>query len=432
MLGLFMILPVFALYAEGLEGVTPLGIGLAISAYGLTQALLQIPFGLASDHIGRKPVIVFGMLLFALGSVVAGLADTIDGVIFGRALQGSGAVAAAVMALAADLTRDAVRTRVMATIGVSIGVSFMLALIAGPLLDRWIGVPGIFMLTALLALFGIAVVLLLVPSAPRSVHHDAEAVPGEFHEVLASRDLLRLDVGILILHMILTASFVVLPLELRDVAGLPGEQHWQIYLPVLLLSLALMVPFVILAERRGRMKPVFVGAIAMLMIAQLGLAVVAESWFTFGLVLVVMFAGFNVLEASLPSLVSKVAPAARKGTAMGVYTTSQFFGAFLGGIAGGAVAGWYGNSAVFVMNSALALLWLLVTVGMRMPGALQTRVVHVGRLAPEAQASLTARIGALPGVVEAVVVDEEGALYIKVDRARFDDRLLDEFSAAST
>jgi len=216
MLGLFMILPVFALYAERLDGVTPLTVGLAISAYGLTQALLQIPFGLVSDRIGRKPVIVFGLLLFAAGSVVAALADSINMVIVGRALQGSGAIAAVVLALAADLTRESVRTRMMASIGASIGVAFAFALILGPLLDRWIGVPGIFLLTAVLAVLGIAVVTLVVPTASVSVHRDAEPVRGQFRTVLRDPELLRLDGGILILHTILTATFVVFPLVLRD------------------------------------------------------------------------------------------------------------------------------------------------------------------------------------------------------------------------
>jgi predicted MFS family arabinose efflux permease len=216
MLGLFMILPVFALYAERLEGVTPIAVGLAISAYGLTQALLQIPFGLASDRFGRKPVIVFGLLLFALGSVIAALADDVATVIFGRALQGSGAIAAAVLALAADLTRESVRTRMMASIGASIGVAFALALVLGPLLDQWIGVPGIFMLTAGLALAGIAVVTFAVPTASRPAQRESGPLRGQFGEVLRNAELLRLDAGILVLHAILTATFVVYPLMLRD------------------------------------------------------------------------------------------------------------------------------------------------------------------------------------------------------------------------
>ncbi|HEY5789439.1 MAG TPA: MFS transporter [Gammaproteobacteria bacterium] len=431
MLGLFMILPVFALYAEHLDGVTPLTVGLAISAYGLTQALFQIPFGLASDYLGRKPVIVFGLLLFAAGSVVAGLAESIEGVIVGRALQGSGAIAAAVLALAADLTREEVRTRVMAFIGASIGMSFALALVLGPVLNRAVGVPGIFFLTAALALGGIAVVTLLVPRAPIIRHRDAEPVRGQFAAVLRDPELLRLDAGILVLHAILTATFVVLPLVLRDRAGLPAADHWLLYLPVLVLSLALMVPFVIVAERRRKLREVFLGAIGVLGCAQLGLYLAAGSLAGLVVALVVMFAAFNLLEASLPSLVSKIAPASRKGTAMGVYSTAQFFGAFLGGALGGAAHGAFGATGVFLFCAGLTVTWLLLALPMRPPRYLASRMLQVGPLSPRQAQDLSRRIGGIPGVVEAVVVAEEGVAYLKVDSGLLDEAALREFSPAS-
>ena len=261
MLGLFLILPVFALFAEHLPGATPFLTGLAVGIYGLTQALLQIPFGLLSDRIGRKPVIFGGLLLFALGSVIAALADDIWLVIVGRAIQGSGAIAAAVMAMAADLTREEHRTKAMATIGITIGASFMLAMLAGPVLGRLVGVSGIFWVTALLALLGIAVVALIVPTPMHSsVHRDAESVPAMFRRVLRNADLLRLDFGIFSLHLILTALFLAVPLILRDL-GLAPVHHSMLYLPVMLGSIAAMVPFIILAERRGLMKQVFLGAV---------------------------------------------------------------------------------------------------------------------------------------------------------------------------
>ncbi|MFU8837937.1 MAG: MFS transporter, partial [Thiohalomonadaceae bacterium] len=266
MLGLFMILPVFALYAEGMVGVTPLLIGLAIGIYGLTQALLQIPFGMLSDRIGRKPVIIGGLLIFALGSLVAAGADDITWIIIGRALQGAGAIAAAVMALAADLTREEHRTRVMAIIGVSIGLAFMLAMIAGPILNHWVGVPGIFAVTALLALLGILVVAFVVPhpSALR-FHRDTELEPTSLRTILRDGQLLRLDFGVLVLHLILTASFVVIPLSLRD-SGLAAALHWQVYLPVMSLSMLLAVPLIILAEKRRQLKRIFNLAIASLLL----------------------------------------------------------------------------------------------------------------------------------------------------------------------
>ena len=431
MLGLFMILPVFALYAERLEGVTPIAVGLAISAYGLTQALLQIPFGLASDRFGRKPVIVFGLLLFALGSVIAALADDVATVIFGRALQGSGAIAAAVLALAADLTRESVRTRMMASIGASIGVAFALALVLGPLLDQWIGVPGIFMLTAGLALAGIAVVTFAVPTASRPAQRESGPLRGQFAEVLGNAELLRLDAGILVLHAILTATFVVYPLMLRDAAGFDAARHWQVYLPVLLVSLAGMVPLVIYAERRRKHKPVFLAAIAVLAAGQFGLHLAGDSFAGLVAALVVMFIAFNLLEASLPALVSKTVHGERKGTAMGVYSSAQFFGAFLGGLGGGAVHGAFGPGAVFLFCAGLAVAWLAIAAPMRAPRQLASRMLIVGELAPAKADELAQRIAAVSGVVEAVVVAEEGVAYLRVEETRLDEAALREFSPTS-
>ena len=367
MLGLFLILPVFALYAEHLPSATPLLTGIAIGIYGLTQAVLQIPFGLISDRIGRKPVIVAGLLLFALGSVIAALADDIWMIIAGRAIQGSGAIAAAVMALLADLTRDSQRTKAMATVGVTIGFSFTLALIAGPLLNAWIGVPGLFWLTAVLALAAIAILLLVIPAPDHSsVHAEAEAVPGLFGKVLRDPQLLRLDLGIFCLHLVLTALFLAVPLELVE-AGLPLEQHAWVYLPVMLLGMGLMVPFIIKAEKGGKMKEVFLGAIGLLGLAQLGIYSMQGHLWGLGLALLAFFTAFNLLEATLPSLVSKLAPGRIRGTAMGIYSTSQFSGAFVGGLTGGWVHQHYGTAMVFVSSALVVLIWLLIAQGMKVP-----------------------------------------------------------------
>jgi MFS family permease len=429
MLGLFMILPVFALYAEKLEGTTAALTGLAIGIYGMTQALLQIPFGLVSDKIGRKPVIVFGLLLFAGGSVVAANADTITMVIVGRALQGSGAIAAAIMALTADLVREEHRVKAMAMIGMSIGAAFALAMVLGPVLNTWIGVPGIFWLTAALALAGIAVVVMIVPTPTVSrVHRDAEAVPGQFSSVLRDPQLLRLDLGIFSLHLILTATFVVLPLALRDVAGLPAERHWELYLPVLVLSLPMAVPFILQAEKHRRMKQVFVGAVAVILLAEGGLSALHASVWSIGLLLFVFYSAFNLLEAILPSLIAKVAPPDRKGTAMGVYSSSQFFGAFVGGAVGGWLHGRYGLGAVFLFCSVVAALWLLLAASMRNPRYLGTRVLRIGPQDSASASRIARQIAAVRGVAEAVVIPEDEVVYLKIDQQVLDESALQAFA----
>ncbi|MCG6863746.1 MAG: MFS transporter [Chromatiaceae bacterium] len=427
MLGLFLILPVFAVQAQSLVGATPLLIGLAIGAYGLTQALLQIPFGLLSDRIGRKPVIFAGLALFALGSVVAAMSDSIHGVILGRVLQGSGAIAAAVMALTADLTREEVRTRAMAGIGVSIGLSFAVALVMGPALSHWIGLDGIFWFTAALALGGILILALVVPNPDHtSVHRDAEPVVAQLGGVLRNPELLRLDFGIFCLHLTMTSLFLVVPLALRD-HGLPVGHHWWIYLPVLSLSVALMVPFIIQAESRGRMRPVFLGAVLTLAGAMMGLHFFAAGIAVIALWLVLFFTAVNLLEASLPSLISKLAPAVAKGTAMGVYSTSQFFGAFCGGTLGGWVHEVWGESGVFLFAAAVALVWFAVAWPMGNPGRLGNLVIRTGAVADVS--ALRQGLLAVPGVEDAEVVIEEGLAYLKVDNARLDSARLQELSA---
>jgi MFS family permease len=425
MLGLFMILPVFALYAGDLEGVTPTLTGLAIGIYGLTQALLQIPAGLLSDRIGRKPVIIGGLLIFALGSVVAALADSMLVVILGRALQGAGAIAAAIMALAADLTREQHRIKAMAVIGMSIGLSFALALVLGPILNDWVGVPGIFAITALLALGGILVVGFVVPRPVVSrPHRVAEAIPAQFGRVLRQTQLLRLDFGILMLHAILTASFVVLPLILRDQAGVAASAHWKIYLPVLVCSVLAMLPLIIMAERKGRVRPVFLSAIALLIAAELGLFFLPVTLYSVVFMMFVFFTAFNLLEAMLPSLISRIAPADCRGTAMGFYSSSQFFGAFLGGALGGVLHQYAGTHAVFLCSAIGAALWLLLALSMSRPEKLSSYIYKIDGGEPEAAEQLAQRLLALAGVAEAVVVAEEGVAYLKVDKQVFDETSL--------
>jgi MFS family permease len=431
MLGLFLLFPVLALYASHLEGSTPMLIGLALGAYGLSQALLQIPFGMLSDRFGRKPVIIAGLILFSLGSAIAAVSHTLFGVIAGRLLQGSGAIAGPVMALAADLSREEQRTKVMAIIGISIGLSFALSLILGPILNAWIGVPGIFWLIALLAIAAIGVLIVWVPSPVRSmVHRDAEAVPGQLRAVLTDPQLLRLDFGILVLHLILTATFVVTPLALRDIAGFPASRHWEIYLPVLILSMAAMLPFILLAERKRQIKPVMAGAVAVLGLAEFGLQLFYHSVAGIVAMLWLFFTAFNLLEAGLPSLMSKLAPPDRKGTALGVYSTSQFLGAFIGGWLAGWLYGRYGFEAVFDACALFTVLWFVLTLAMPSPQYLSSYILRVGQVDEAEARQLAARLGAVPGVAEAVVIVEEGVAYLKVDRSALNEEALRALSAA--
>ncbi|HEY5278799.1 MAG TPA: MFS transporter, partial [Pseudolabrys sp.] len=319
LLGLFMIYPVFAAYAGGLSGATPYLVGEALGIYGLTQGLLQIPFGLLSDRVGRKAMIVAGLVLFGLGSAIAAMSTSIGGVIFGRALQGAGAVGSVILALVADLTTEENRTKALATVGITIGASFMIALVAGPILAAVIGVRGIFWLMVGLGLAGIAITAFVVPH-PRAVrvHRDAETVPGMIGSVLRNGELLRLDFGIFALHAMLTASFLVVPGLLHATLGLASRNDWMIYLPVLAVSVVVMVPAIIVAEKYRRMKGVFVAAVVVLAVSQAMLYFGAGNLYVLIAALAVFFSGFNVMEASLPSLITKVAPADAKGTAMGL------------------------------------------------------------------------------------------------------------------
>jgi predicted MFS family arabinose efflux permease len=431
MLGLFMLFPVISLYQDKLSGATPALIGLAIGVYGLTQGLLQIPFGLLSDRIGRKPVIFMGLCLFALGSVVAAMSDSVYGVIAGRALQGCGAIAAAIMALAADLTREEHRTKAMAMIGMSIGSAFALALVLGPLFDHWVGLSGLFWFTGVMAILGMLVLKLMVPNpVSQRLHRDAEPVPAQFAQILRDTQLLRLDVGIFVLHMILTASFVVFPLVLQNVLGMDSAHHWWVYLPVLLISVLAMVPFIIMAERHRRMKKVFLGGILFIGLAQLGLSLWYQHFWLAILFLLIFFTAFNLLEASLPSLVSKIAPPASKGTAMGFYSSSQFLGAFLGGSLGGVLHGQFGFSSVFILCAVMALVWLMLASSMKDPRYLSSYLLNIGEIRAEQAGQLSAQLTAITGVAEAIVIVEDQVAYLKVDSKALDEERLLQYSAS--
>jgi len=423
MLGMFIILPVFTFYAEHLPGGDNYTlVGIALGAYGLTQAILQVPFGWLSDRFGRKPVIYGGLLLFALGSFVAAGATDIYWVIIGRVIQGAGAISAAVMALAADLTREEHRTKAMAAIGMTIGTTFALSLVIAPSLNRMIGVPGIFLMTGVLVLLAMVVVSRVVPNPTDSrFHSDTEASAGRFSNVLRDPELLRLDFGVFALHAVLMALWLVVPLSLRQ-AGLAADHHWQIYLPALVISMLLIIPVIIYSEKKAKLKQVFVISVAVLLVSQILLAYTFDSiWGTAG-ALLVFFTAFNMLEATLPSLISKIAPVGAKGTAIGVYSSVQFLGTFIGASAGGYLYQHYGSTALFAFCGALLMLWLIFAVTMKAPAAVRTRMYHVQVMDIGAAHGLSRQLAALPGVHEALVLASEGVAYLKVDMRGFDEQ----------
>ena len=379
MLGLFLILPVFAVHARGLPGGEQAAlVGFAMGVYGLAQAILHLPFGLASDRFGRKPVIVAGLVLFALGSFVAAQADSVAGVAIGRAIQGAGAISAAVTAFIADSTRESQRTKAMAMVGGSIGLTFAFSLVAAPALYGWIGMDGLFELTGALALLAIGVTLFVVPPAPVAQTGSALAAPVNLRSVVRDTDLMRLNLGVFVLHCVQMASFVVVPGWLVERAGLGLAEHWKVYLGVVLLSFLVMLPPLFWSERRGRLREIFLGAVALLLAVCVGFMSQPAGLVAMAGLLLAFFAGFNVLEASLPSLVSRLAPVGSKGAALGVYNTMQALGVFAGGALGGLLLARWGGGAVFAVCSALLVVWLATASGMRRWPGRRTSQVQPG------------------------------------------------------
>jgi len=361
MLGLFFILPVFAVHAVQIKGGDDLAlVGLALGAYGLAQGILQIPFGMASDRWGRKPALYVGLAVFAAGSFLGIAADDIWLAIAARTLQGAGAISSVVVALAADLTREQHRTKIMAMIGSTIGLMFALSLVGAPVLYQWIGMGGLFALTGVLSLFAMWVVHSLVPDAPMRPARGT----GSVREAILHPELLRLNAGIFILHVVLYAMFVVVPPLVVD-AGLSLPEHWKLYLPVVLVSFLAMVPPILYVDRKNAPKPVMLGAVALLVAVEAALGAGGRGLGALAVLMLGFFIAFNVLEALLPSLVSRIAPAEGRGVAIGVYNTTQTLGVALGGVLGGWVAKHYGAAVVFGLCAVLALLWLLVVAGMR-------------------------------------------------------------------
>ncbi|WP_119343334.1 MFS transporter [Facilibium subflavum] len=424
MLGLFVILPIFSLYADKIIDATPTLMGLALGIYGLTQALLQIILGIFSDYYGRKPIIIFGLVLFIIGSIVCAASTTIYGIIIGRALQGAGAIGSTLTALIADVTKEENRMKAMSVIGMTIGLSFIGAMVLSPILNSLVGLSGIFWLTALLGAIGIFILVFMVPTPKKiMVHRDSETVAGQIKKVLVLPELLRLNVGIFTLHAILTALFLVIPVILESYIGISETRQWLVYLPVLVISFVIMVPFIIIAETKNKMKSIFVGAIFILTVMQFLLFEFDRHVIVMSVLLILFFSSFTLLEAALPSLVSKIAPVGSKGTAMGVYSNAQFFGIFIGGVLGGVVFHHSGIKGVFILNGLLGLIWFIIALTMKKPKQLSSKIISLKQFKNQYCAdSLRQKILNLPGVEEAMVCMDEYVAYLKVDKKHFNEQ----------
>ena len=428
MLGLFMILPILPLLAKDLNHSTPFLIGLCVGIYGLSQAILQIPLGMLSDKIGRKPVIIGGLLVFAFGSVLAALSDDIYWIIFARAIQGSGAIAATTMALAADLSREDHRAKMMAFIGMSIGASFAIAMVLGPLISQWGGLSAVFWTTALLAIVGILLVAFVVPpSKLTKTHRDTGILKAYVKPVLTQSTLLRMNLSVFSLHLLMTANFAVLPLIFRDSLQMDGADHWKIYLPVLFISIIFSLPMIIISEKFRKAKVFFILAVSLIVLSQVLLAFTDYSLYPILFAFLLFFIGFNFLEAMQPSLVAKYSDVSAKGTAMGVYSTAQFLGIFVGGAIGGLILQQWGIQGVFIFGIGIALMFLLIAISLPKPDFFKSQLVKISDEFLADIETTTQQLLAITGVKQAAISAEEGVAYLKVDKLEFNNEHLTNY-----
>ncbi len=412
MLGLFMVMPVIAIAAMDYPDYSPLYVGLAVGGYGLTQAALQIPMGMLSDKWGRKPVIMLGLAVFALGSFIAAMSDTMLGMVVGRVLQGAGAIAGAIMALATDVSRESQRAKVLAVIGIAIGFSFYLAVLLGPLIANAWGMAGIFGVTGLLALLCMPLILWVVPQTSIVSSGDTLPQKGQLSTLFFSSQLWRLNVSVLLLHMLITLLFTQLPLTLLNF-DLALEDHWSLYLPVLGASIVGLV--IMMGMARGRTpKSYLFTAVVMLAVALACLSGLDQRWWLVLSACILFFVGFNYLEANFPALVSSIAPAGQKGTAMGIYASFQFFGAFLGGILSGVITELASREIVYAIGAGAALLWLVLLMGLKEVSRIQrvTLAINGG----SAKSHIIDALMGQPGVEEVTLNSNHDAVYLKVTR----------------
>ena len=416
MLGLFLLIPVFTIYATKLQGATSALIGIALGAYGLTQGIFQMPFGMLSDRFGRKPILTLGLILFACGSLIGAITDSIYGMILARILQGTGAIGSVLIALLADLTPDEQRTKAMAVIGMTIGTSFSLAMVISPALSNHFGLSGIFYLTTVLACLGLILVHIVIPNPTKERFHiDSEAKPQLFKPVISNRHLQRLNIGIFCQHFILTSTFYAIPLLLSH-QMLQGhlKQQWHFYLPLMLFAFILMIPFIILAEKRKQMKIVFVSSVLVIASSQLLLAFTCQDWYSLCILMFTYFVAFNILEATLPSLISKQANPTNKGTAMGIYSTSQFLGLFAGGSLAGILYQWHSNQGIFWGNTIIGILWFSIAWFMKPNVYLMTIILPY--TAKFEDQNIIPALLKIKGIVEVALAQEEEVLYLKIDK----------------
>ena len=418
MLGLFMIVPVFSVAGQSYQYATPALIGLAVGVYGLTQALFQIPFRLIADRFSRKTLIIIGLLLFALGGAIAAMSETIYGVIIGRAIAGGGAVSAVVMALLADVTREENRMKAMATMGMSIGVSFVIAFSLGPWLTGVMGISGLFWVTTLMGLLAIGMVF-MVPKTTRHHKNFQQGYLTQLKQVLKMKDLNRLHVSVFTLHLLLTAMFIYVPSQLINFADIPLSSHGLVYLPLLVISLFFAFPSIILAEKYRKMRGIFLTAIGGIIAGLLVMIFGFESKYVLLLGLGLFFIAFNVMEALLPSWLSKAAPIQSKATAMGVNASGQFLGAFCGGILGGQLLVLNNTSLGWSILTVIAIVWLLISFGLSQPRYLSSVIFSL----PDNKQTdeWTSQLLAIRGIEEVVVMPEQQVAYIKVDKLLIDD-----------
>jgi len=423
MLGLFMLIPVFTVFAGHLEGATPALMGFALGSYGLSQGLLQIPFGMLSDRFGRKPILTLGLVLFAAGSLLGAFSQSIYMMILARTLQGTGAIGSVLIALLADLTPDQQRTKAMAVIGMTIGISFSLAMVISPALTHHYGLAGIFYLTTALASFALLLLHVVIPTPQRERFHvDSETNPSLFKKVIRNPHLLRLDAGIFFQHFILTATFYVIPIFLEhQVQTGHLTQQWYFYLPLMIFSFLFMLPFIIFAEKKRQMKTVFLLSVFIMGLSQLVLTFVYAKWPVFCVLIFFYFVAFNILEASLPSLVSKQAEANSKGTAMGIYSSSQFLGIFAGGASAGLLYQSFGSAGIFLCNATIALGWLIIAYFMKPNVYFSTLILAYPNLIKNEQ-QLIEQLKKLNGVEDILIAKDEKVIYLRVDKASYQDQ----------